>query len=90
MARECHAEMYEHVGESQTSTMEEWEDILTNDVYDIEENVETFLLYILLLCCRIGCCAVTLAGHHKMANIFNYYSLILLSHTKYIIFLILY
>ena len=46
--------------------------------------------YILLLCCRIGCCAVTLAGHHKMANIFNYYSLILLSHTKYIIFLILY
>ena len=46
--------------------------------------------YILLLCCRIGGCSVTLAGHHKMANIFNYYSLILLSNTKYIIFLILY
>ncbi|CAB4040970.1 WDFY family member 4, partial [Paramuricea clavata] len=44
LARECHAEMYEYVGESQTSTMDEWEDILTNDVYDIEEMVETFLL----------------------------------------------
>ena len=44
LARECHAELYEHVGESQTSTMDEWEDILTNDVYDVEENVETFLL----------------------------------------------
>ena len=44
LARECHAEMYEYVGESQTSTMDEWEDILTNDVYDIEEMVEAFLL----------------------------------------------
>ena len=46
--------------------------------------------YILLLYCRIGVCDVTLACHHKMANILHYSSLILSSNTKYIIFLILY
>ena len=43
LARECHAEMYEYADESQTSTMDDWEDALTNDVYDIEEKVEDFL-----------------------------------------------
>ena len=40
LARECHAEMYEYIEESQIAAMDEWEDILTNDFYDIEENVE--------------------------------------------------
>jgi hypothetical protein len=43
LACECHAEMYEYADESQTSTMDDWEDALTNDVYDIEEKVEDFL-----------------------------------------------
>lgn len=43
LARECHAEMYEYADEDQTSTMDDWEDILTNDFYDVEESVEDFL-----------------------------------------------
>ena len=43
LARECHAEMYEYVDESQISTMDDWEDVLTNDFYDVEEMVENFL-----------------------------------------------
>ncbi|XP_028404075.1 uncharacterized protein LOC114526747 [Dendronephthya gigantea] len=43
LARECHAEMYEYADEGQTSTIDDWEDILTNDFYDIEKSVETFL-----------------------------------------------
>ncbi|CAB3978667.1 Hypothetical predicted protein [Paramuricea clavata] len=43
LVRECRAEMYEYADESQTSTMDDWEDVLTNDVYDIEEKVEAFL-----------------------------------------------
>ena len=31
LARECHAEVYEYVDESQISTMDDWEDVLTND-----------------------------------------------------------
>jgi hypothetical protein len=40
LARECHAQMYEYVEESQVQAMDNWEDILTNEFYDIEENVE--------------------------------------------------
>ena len=43
LARECHAEMYEFADESQISAMDNWEDILIKDFYDIEENVEDFL-----------------------------------------------
>ena len=43
LARECHAQMYEYVEESQVQAMDIWEDILTNEFYDIEENVEEFL-----------------------------------------------
>ena len=43
LARECHAEMYEYVDESQISAMDDWEDVLTNDFYDVEETVENFL-----------------------------------------------
>ena len=35
--------MYEYVDESQFTAMDDWEDVLTNDLYDIEENIETFL-----------------------------------------------
>ena len=31
LARECHAEMYEHVDESQISAVDDLEDVLTND-----------------------------------------------------------
>ena len=40
LARECHAQMYGYVEESQVQAMDNWEDILTNEFYDIEENVE--------------------------------------------------
>ena len=40
---ECHAEMYEYVDESQIFAMDDWEDVLTNDFYDVEETVENFL-----------------------------------------------
>ena len=40
LARECHAEMYEYIEGSQIAAVDEWEDILTNDFYDIEENVK--------------------------------------------------
>jgi hypothetical protein len=43
LARECHAQMYEYVEESQVQAMDNREDILTNEFYDIEENVEEFL-----------------------------------------------
>ena len=43
LARECHVQMYEYVEESQVQAMDNWEDILTNEFYDIEENVEEFL-----------------------------------------------
>jgi hypothetical protein len=43
LGRECHAQMYEYVEESQVQAMDIWEDILTNEFYDIEENVEEFL-----------------------------------------------
>ena len=43
LAHECHTEFYEYVDESHTQTMDEWEDILTNDIYDIEEMVEDFI-----------------------------------------------
>jgi septal ring factor EnvC (AmiA/AmiB activator) len=43
LARECHAQMYEYVEESQVQAMDNWEDILTNEFYGIEENVEEFL-----------------------------------------------
>jgi len=43
LARECHAAMYEYAHESQTSTMDDWEDTLANDYYGIEESVEDFL-----------------------------------------------
>ena len=39
LVRECHAEMYEYVDQSQLSAMDNWEDVLTNDFYD-EEAVE--------------------------------------------------
>ena len=35
--------MYEYVDESQISTMNDWEDVLTNDFYDVEETVQNFL-----------------------------------------------
>ena len=42
LARECLAEMYEYADEDQTTTMDDWKDILSND-YDVEESVEDFL-----------------------------------------------
>ena len=36
LAREYHAEMYNYIQDSQTSNMDDWEDLLTNDFYDIE------------------------------------------------------
>ena len=43
LAREYHAELYDYVDESRVSAMVNWEDILTNYLYDIEEKVENFL-----------------------------------------------
>ena len=43
LARECHAELYEYVDESHTQTMDEWEDILTNDIYDLEKMVKGYI-----------------------------------------------
>ena len=38
-----HVHFYNNIEESQIAGMDEWEDVLTNDFYDIEENVEDFL-----------------------------------------------
>ncbi len=35
--------MYEYADESQIPAMDDWEDVLTNDLYDVEEMVENFL-----------------------------------------------
>ena len=35
--------MYEYVDESLFPAMDDWEDVLTNDLYDIEEKIESFL-----------------------------------------------
>ena len=43
LARECHSKMYEYVDESLIPVMDDWEDVLTNDLYDIEEKIESFL-----------------------------------------------
>ena len=43
LARECHSKMYEYVDESLIPAMDDWEDVLTNDLYDIEEKIESFL-----------------------------------------------
>ena len=43
LARQCHAEMYEFVHEGQTSALDDWEDVLVKDFYDIEDYVEEFL-----------------------------------------------
>ena len=43
LARECHSQMYEHFDESQFPAMDDWEDVLANDLYDIEDKIEAFL-----------------------------------------------
>lgn len=43
LARECHAEMYKYADETQTLMMDEWDDLLTNDLYDVKEMVENYL-----------------------------------------------
>ena len=43
LTRQCHAEMYEFIEESQIEAMDNWEDVLFNDLYEIEERVEVFL-----------------------------------------------
>ena len=35
--------MYEHFDESQFPAMDDWEDVLANDLYDIEDKIEAFL-----------------------------------------------
>ena len=40
LAREYHAQMYAYSEESQTSNMDDWEDELVNDFYEIEADVE--------------------------------------------------
>ena len=35
--------MYEFVDEGQTSALEDWEDVLVQDIYDIKDYVEEFL-----------------------------------------------
>ena len=43
LAREYDAEMYAYTDESQTSNMDDWEDELVNDFYEIEAAVEEYL-----------------------------------------------
>ena len=35
--------MYEHFDESQFPAMDDWEDVLADDLYDIEDKIEAFL-----------------------------------------------
>ena len=42
LTRECHSQMYEHFDESQFPAMDDWEDVLADDLYDIEDKIEAF------------------------------------------------
>ena len=42
LARQCDSEMYEFVDEGQNSALDDWEDVLVKDIYDIEDYVEEF------------------------------------------------
>ena len=42
LARDVHAELYSYVDPSQVQKLDEWENLLTDDVFGIEEEVETY------------------------------------------------
>ena len=42
LARDVHAELYGYIDSSQVPKLGEWENLLTDDVFGIEEEVETY------------------------------------------------